>query len=621
MLSPEERSLFVNAIRPPDGYQFDRGVGTTFTLDLLTLLVTPLSLALYDCADIDDALQDPLALLEGLRRYADRLSIFCQSGFISVPRSEHYLYRYLEDIIVEVQAPKGGVFHPKVWLLRYISNDSPIIYRLLNLSRNLTFDKSWDLILNLEGELTNRKVGFSRNSPLSHFIRVLPELALRSVNDRIAQDIDLLQEEVRKVDFKLNYPFQGFPEFYPSGIPGFRSYRFNNPIYRMMIISPFLTRSFLGTISQRGENHVLVSTINSIDSLSPQIRNRFDQLYVLDDLADRDPEGDIKSTDDGTENIAKWNNDLTGLHAKLFILEERWDATWLIGSANATDAAFRGHNVEFMIALNGRKSQVGIDKVIENESDLSLRSLLKPYPKTKSKLVVDSAKTKVEKIAEEVRKWLIGLKIYIDIIEEDNGKFDLIIKRMENLSQPEGNYLIDCWPISLPSNFSQLTDHETLKVGIFFRKLSIITITPFIAFRVTAHDDTVEHMINFVLNLRIMNIPDGRDDYILGEVISNQHQFVRYLRLLLAGESEYANLIERPQLLNVTSNASSMWEDMDLPLLEDLLRALSQSPEKKIDRIAEVVAQLKKTPHYQKIIPEKFDELWETIIKARETMR
>ena len=59
MLSPDDRHLFVEALRPPDGYQFDRGIGTTFTLDLLTLLVTPLSLALYDRASIEEALLDP----------------------------------------------------------------------------------------------------------------------------------------------------------------------------------------------------------------------------------------------------------------------------------------------------------------------------------------------------------------------------------------------------------------------------------------------------------------------------------------------------------------------------------------------------------------------------------
>ena len=131
MLSSDNRQLFVDALRPPDGYQFDRGIGTTFTLDLITLLIAPLSFALFDRASIYDALQDPLILLEALRRNANRLTIFCQAGYISVPPKDNYLYSYLEDIVVEVKSPGGGVFHPKVWLLRYISEDAPTIYRLL----------------------------------------------------------------------------------------------------------------------------------------------------------------------------------------------------------------------------------------------------------------------------------------------------------------------------------------------------------------------------------------------------------------------------------------------------------------------------------------------------------
>ncbi len=54
---------------------------------------------------------------------------------------------------------------------------------------------------------------------------------------------------------------------------------------------------------------------------------------------------------------------LSGLHP-LFLFEAGWDVTWLQGSANATSPAFDGQNVEFMVAVKGRRSQVGIDKVL-----------------------------------------------------------------------------------------------------------------------------------------------------------------------------------------------------------------------------------------------------------------
>ena len=48
MLAPDQRELFLDALRPPEGYQFDRGIGTTFSLNLLTLLVVPVIYSLLD---------------------------------------------------------------------------------------------------------------------------------------------------------------------------------------------------------------------------------------------------------------------------------------------------------------------------------------------------------------------------------------------------------------------------------------------------------------------------------------------------------------------------------------------------------------------------------------------
>lgn len=65
MLAPDQRELLLDALRPPEGYQFDRGIGTTFTLDLLTLLIAPLSLALLEVSDSLAALSDPVLLAGG----------------------------------------------------------------------------------------------------------------------------------------------------------------------------------------------------------------------------------------------------------------------------------------------------------------------------------------------------------------------------------------------------------------------------------------------------------------------------------------------------------------------------------------------------------------------------
>src|SRR5690606_21974945 len=120
---------------------------------------------------------DPIALLESVRRNAGRITLFCQAGNVRVPPPAQRLVAYLEQCIAEVQAPHPeGIFHPKVWLLRYLRAGEPVRYRFVCLTRNLTFDKSWDSILVLEGELLERKVGIAKNHPLGNFMAALPSM-------------------------------------------------------------------------------------------------------------------------------------------------------------------------------------------------------------------------------------------------------------------------------------------------------------------------------------------------------------------------------------------------------------------------------------------------------------
>ena len=76
MLPPDQRHVLLDLLRPPPGYELDRAVGTTFTLDLETALVLPLAFASYRLARSND----PIALMEAVRSAASRVDLFCQAG-------------------------------------------------------------------------------------------------------------------------------------------------------------------------------------------------------------------------------------------------------------------------------------------------------------------------------------------------------------------------------------------------------------------------------------------------------------------------------------------------------------------------------------------------------------
>lgn len=265
--------------------------------------------------------------------------------------------------------PSGkGVFHPKVWVLRFITNDGPVIYRVVYLSRNLTFDRSWDTMLTLEVELDNsRKNAFSRNRPLADFVASLPGLAVRPVTERIQQHIDLVAREVLRVRFVAPQGFDKEFSFIPLGIPGYKKPPVFDRHTRLLIMSPFFSPQQLQPL-QQGKDNLLITRAESLDALSDQEYEYWlngVKVMVLEDTGNQSNEERVY------ENTAFTSNQdevFSGLHAKLYISEEGWNARLITGSINATDAAMRGFNVEFAVELTGRRSSIGINKLLGDDT-------------------------------------------------------------------------------------------------------------------------------------------------------------------------------------------------------------------------------------------------------------
>ena len=200
------------ACGPPAGYRLRRAVGTSFTLDLMALLTVPLAFTFFDAHDEDGApVADPVVLLEALRRQAAKITLFCQAGAIGVPRPDQRLLAYLERSVIEVQpARKGGIFHPKVWVLHFESAEGPAVYRVLCLSRNLTFARAWDTCLRLDGQLAPRESGYPQNEPLADLLLALPGLAIRETRAELCEDLERMASDIRRVDFQPPRPFSDF---------------------------------------------------------------------------------------------------------------------------------------------------------------------------------------------------------------------------------------------------------------------------------------------------------------------------------------------------------------------------------------------------------------------------
>jgi hypothetical protein len=355
MLDPNARSLLVDSLRPPPGYAFSMGLATTYTLDLTTLLSVPLHLALLSAGNRKEMLQDGVALLESLRRTTDKLAIFCQQGRIGAPNLPHVLYGLLEQCVVEVNAPNGGVFHPKLWVLRFQNqaDADDIVLRLLVLSRNLGNDRSWDLSLSVEGTPGKRTV--SQNRPLADLISALPDLG--EAVPRITEQCSLLADEMLRTPWELPGKFESLA-FHTLGLT--KKAWMPKPSKRLAVISPFVAAHALDSLAMTSQEPVaLISRPDELARIPKSSLERFATVKVLHESAE---------TDDGDDTVAT-KQPTRGLHAKAYIIEDGWKTTLYLGSANASiPSLISGANVEVLAELTGLKSAVGgIDALLGDD--------------------------------------------------------------------------------------------------------------------------------------------------------------------------------------------------------------------------------------------------------------
>ncbi len=614
----------MEALRPPVGYELDRAIGTTFSLDLLALLTAPLSFTIFGWEEEDGSpTADPLALFEGLRRYSDRISIFCQAGQIAVPTSSPLLLGYLEGSVIEVTPPTPDrIFHPKVWALRLTSEDGPTMYRLLVLSRNLSFDRSWDTVLALEGEVSGRKRGSALNRPLGEFFEALPGLAVREAPEHAREAVELVQEEIRRTDFELPAGFSDV-RFWPLGLSGRRQWPFGERVDRLLCISPFATKGLLNRLPGRAGG-VLVSRHEELDALDPKTVAAFGQSYVLRQEAELEDEVPEDATEEAsgdgpgqptTEDVE--GETLRGLHAKLYVADAGWNARIWTGSANATHAAFSG-NIEFLVELAGKKSFCGIDRVLGTSDDATgFKDLLQRYEPTTEPVERDEARARLESRADDVRRALVGSSPSAGVAASEDvaDRYSVVLHTEKNISVPEG-VSVRCWPITLRhGQAARAFDLSPPSVAQF--ELSLEAITPFFAFEVTATEGQASFSRRFVLNLPLSGAPENRREAMVNALLSDRSRLMRLILMLLTegspDERQISLVLGRSRTGETSSNGTGGFSN--IPLFEEIVRALWNNP-RAIDRIENMLATLRRSERGAELIPDELEEIWPQVIEA-----
>jgi hypothetical protein len=605
MLRPDERQHLLELLRPPAGCKLDIAVGTTFSLDLISVLMLPLSFAFFDWEHADgELIADPLALLEALRRYGDRFTIFCQSGQIRLPPKYPPLVTFLEPCIYDVKAPDSeGVFHPKVWVLRFIAEEGAIRYRVLCLSRNLTFDRCWDTVVALDGELTDRSNAIAANHPLADFVAALPGLARLPLPRERRQGVAKIANELRRVRF--TWP-EGFDEnecrFWVAGLDGKTAAPFGDRREKTLIVSPFVSDSVVREfLDHTGHTH-LVSRLECLQELPQATLQRCKSVRLLaPDLAD---ESDDQAPCERDEV-------LDGLHAKLFVIDHGWDASIFSGSFNATVHASQ-HNVEFMVELVGKKSQSGVDQFLRQvKGETNFSDMLQTYDVNAPSVPADATAQKLDDLLQAVKQALAaaGPRLVVTAAGEPD-LFDLSLELGKEPRWPKGAVEIRAWPIT-----QQEERGQTPGKSMVFPRLSYGGLTPLMAFSVTARIGETARKSVFVMNLPLDGAPEDRQDRVVRSLIENRDQLLRYILFLLAsGDEAAASSGDLHRLLKSSEDGADSGSRNPY-LLETMLRALRRSPAQ-LERVASLLEVLRKQPGSSELLSNEFQKIWEPIWDA-----
>jgi hypothetical protein len=557
----KNRLDYAEQLRAPPGYRLDLGIATTYSLDLEALVATSLALN-FDHSLEGDLAGEGLALLESLDQLQDKLSIFYQRGQIKAPQQYSRLFTLLEPLLVptiSLGGAKGAFasFHPKMWLLRFRADDKPLRdqFRLIVLSRNISFDRSWDVAITLDGATI--KTRGNTDPRLVDFLRRL------SPSDVHAERIEDLCGSLANVHWdKLD----GFQEW--SILPGFAHderavgmapIELDGKIDELLVMSPFVDAdpaSLLHDLGQRTRGRkTLISRADTLDAIGKQALVGWQVKSLNDDVVH------------GEERHEQDQPRAQDIHAKFIVAQVNNQAVWHVGSANMTNAAFgnpaRGvmpRNRELMLRMVGSNSKVGPAKLLDQWE--STGAFL-PHSFQASAATAPEADQALRQFIYKLTS--LTWRLFAKRTADDMYAIELRVPGLPPL--PRG-YKAIAGPVCRPS-FKTLSEHMT------WNDVRLTDISAFVAVEVTTASGTCQRFaVQAVFRADML---DQRKQAVFKETVGSGEKLLRYLNLLLdAGASKTA--WQRAD--KAKSDADIFGLDSQGALYEQLLRAAARAPDR-----------------------------------------
>jgi hypothetical protein len=583
----------------PDEFELDAAIATTYSLDLDALLAVSVALGFKDTLE-GDLSGEKLVLLEAISSLKGKLKVFYQKGKVNLPPEYNYLFTLLEPCLSPV-VPSGGAFssfHPKLWLLRFVESSKKrnreIRYRLIVLTRNLTFDRSWDLAMSIDG-------------------KVVKELQFENENRKwIDFFLELLKDEktfLPKKSFTKELPYIEWEMI--DGTRGLKllpgSEKYQSPldiknIDSMMVLSPFIKDAgnqikaldWLGSKVPKGGKKLLLSRAEELNAIGEEKLADWECYSINNDVV----EGEERLE----EGIKRHN-----LHAKLIVTQRGAVVDWHLGSANATSAALGDasndpRNTEFMVKFSGKSSKIGPDILMqqwigeENGRGLFVRHTFETLD--------DLEKSETNKQLRSLIFALIDAQWLLQGTIEPTGTYTLTLDvNSKNLFEriEDSGAQIEVDQLAIAGSKQLLTEQMQ------WHNVELTQISAFIpiSIRLQAEEDIVEKvLIQVPLDLEG---GDTRYQGILKKMLDSNEKVLNYIRMLLNPEADKNEWLAHERNNKNTINAEIDVFNTESPLFEQLMFTASRHPEA-LERLEILIKNLENS---NVEIPKEFKVLWQ----------
>lgn len=610
MLDPKiSRLLYAEQLAPPAGFEFSCAIATSYSVDLEALLAIPLTLYFSDSLD-GDIKGEKLALLECIGRIKNNLKVFYQAGKIKPPAKFNRLFTLLEPCLQEV-VPDGGEFssfHPKFWLLRYescsVNNSSKAVhYRLIVLSRNLTFDRSWDISACIDGVVEPGRSNTSQTKQLEQFVDYLLSKA------KGFKPAKTLKSEFSQIKWTVPAPFEQLEVLVGQAKSSVPLHFFKKSYHAIAVVSPFVRSAdgsaealqWLSDLSS-GERF-LFSREEELSRVKPEHLEKWICYNINPDLVNAEERLELDKP--SPEQLPKQQN----LHAKLIVTTVGSKTEWHLGSANATSAALgngkqddagKPRNTEIMLRLVGPTNKVGVEKLKEQWITENGLQFFKPFwPSVVEAETIDAnLDAAFRRLEYSLTKAKWKQEATIDALA---GGY-LLTLQIDDFKKLKLNS-----DIKISVEQMAVTGAKELKDVMQWHNVPLTAISAFIQIRLEHPESGIRKylIIKSVLN---MKEGDDRSQAITRELVDTPVKVFNYLHLILEQQPD-KQLWGSMDSVSMAGHGYHAFNDM--PLFEQLLFATSRQPE----LLTKVNKTLKSFKEAGVIIPEELNQLWKHFAK------